>query len=123
MDAKVLNQIQAELLKRKASIEKELENFAEKTDAEKNAYISRFPEYGNESDDNAQEVNQYTTNIEAERILEKSLKDIDASLKKIAKGDYGICKYCGKEIEVKRLLIRPDSSACISCKRKLQNQK
>ncbi len=110
-------------MKRKANIEKELESFAAKTDAEKNEYVSRFPEYGNESDENAQEVNQYTTNLEAERILENSLKDINASLKKIDKGEYGICKYCGKEIEVKRLLIRPDSSACVSCKRKLQNQK
>jgi RNA polymerase-binding protein DksA len=123
MDAKILKKIKEALLKRKADIEKELASFAEKTDAEKNAYVSRFPEYGNESDDNAQEVNQYTTNLEAERILEKSLKDINGSLKKIDKGEYGICKYCGKEIEVKRLLIRPDSSACIACKRKLQNQK
>ena len=123
MDAKTLQKIKEELVKRQTSIEKELASFAEKTDAEKNAYVSRFPEYGSESDDNAQEVNQYTTNLEAERILEKSLKDIKSSLKKIDKGDYGICKYCGKEIEAKRLLIRPDSSACVACKRKLQNQK
>ncbi len=123
MDAKILQQIKDSLLNRKAGIIKELANFAAKTDAEKNEYISRFPQYGNENDDNAQEVNQYTTNIEAERILESSLKDIDASLKKIEKGEYGICKYCGKEIEIKRLLIRPDSSACVSCKRNLQNQK
>jgi RNA polymerase-binding transcription factor DksA len=123
MDAKILQQIKEDLLNRKAGIIKELANFATKTDAEKNEYISRFPQYGNESDDNAQEVNQYTTNIEAERILENSLKDIDASLKKIDKDEYGICKYCGKEIEIKRLLIRPDSSACVSCKRNLQNQK
>ena len=123
MDAKTLQKIKEELVKRQTNIEKELASFAEKTDAEKNAYVSRFPEYGSESDDNAQEVNQYTTNLEAERILEKSLKDIKSSLKKIDKGDYGICKYCGKEIEAKRLLIRPDSSACVACKRKLQNQK
>lgn len=123
MDAKILEQIKTDLLNRKAGIVKELSNFATKTDAEKNEYISRFPQYGNESDDNAQEVTQYTTNIEAERILENSLKDIDSSLKKIDQGKYGICKYCGKEIEIKRLLIRPDSSACVACKRNLQNQK
>ena len=110
-------------MKRKADIEKELAGFAQKSEAEKNEYVSRFPQYGDESDDNAQEVNQYTTNLEAERILETSLKDIDASLKKIEENKYGICKYCGKEIEVKRLLIRPDSSACVACKTKLQNQK
>ena len=123
MDAKILQQIKDDLLNRKADITKELSNFTTKTDEEKNDFISRFPQYGNESDDNAQEVNQYTTNIEAERILENSLKDINTSLAKIDKDEYGICKYCGNEIEIKRLLIRPDSSACVACKRKLQNQK
>lgn len=123
MDAKILHTIKENLLKRKANIEKELATFGEKSDSEKATSLASFPQYGDESDDNAQEVNQYTTNLEAERILENNLKDINNSLKKIDKGEYGICKYCGQEIEVKRLLIRPDSSACVACKRKLQNQK
>jgi len=123
MDAQILNKIKEDLLRRKASIEKELAAFAKKDGSAKSDYLTRFPEYGDESDDNAQEVNQYTTNLEAGRILEKNLKDINSSLKKISKGEYGICKYCGQEIEAKRLLIRPDSSACVACKRKLQNQK
>lgn len=123
MDAKILNTIKENLLKRQADIEKELVAFSEKTDEEKKESLASFPQYGDENDENAQEVNQYTTNLEAERVLEKNLKDIKNSLKKIDKGEYGICKYCHQKIEVKRLLIRPDSSACVNCKRKLQNQK
>jgi len=122
MDAKIIEQIKEKLLKQKADIEKELATFATKSDEQKHDYISNFPQYGDENDENAQEVNEYSTNLEAERILEKSLQDIDSALKKIKDGRYGICKYCGQEIEAKRLLIRPDSSACINCKRRLQNQ-
>ncbi|WKZ24813.1 MAG: DnaA N-terminal domain-containing protein [Patescibacteria group bacterium] len=75
---------------------------------------------GDESDENAQEVEQYTTNLETDKVLEKTLSDIKSALESIDKGTYGICKYCGNEIEEKRLLIRPFSSSCVECKKKLQ---
>jgi RNA polymerase-binding transcription factor DksA len=40
-----------------------------------------------------------------------------AALKRLEKGDYGVCRYCKKPIEEKRLLIRPTSSACVQCKK------
>ena len=113
MDQATLDTIKADLLTRKAQLEKELASFA-------NSDKSEIPSYGDHSDDNAQEVNQYSTNIETERVLESTLKDITSALSKIEKGEYGICKYCQKPIDTKRLLIRPFSSACIDCKNKLQ---
>ena len=123
MDKNILSKIKEELTKRKTQIEKDLSSFANKNKQNKNDYISAFPEYGDESDENAQEVSQYSTNVATEHILEKMLKDINNTLKKIAKKEYGICKYCGQPIEEKRLLIRPFSSACVKCKTKLQNRK
>ncbi|MFH0840950.1 MAG: TraR/DksA C4-type zinc finger protein [bacterium] len=123
MDKKMTKQIKDDLLAKKEELEKELASFASKSKKDQNDYISNFPEYGDESDENAQEVSQYSTNIEAERILEKTLKDINDTIKKIDKGEYGICKYCGKEISPKRLKIRPFSSACIKCKLTLQSRK
>lgn len=122
MENNILKQIKEDLLKRKEQVEKELASFTKKGDKNAHDYVSSFPEYGDESDENAQEVSQYTTNIETGRVLEKVLKDINDALKKISKKEYGICKYCGQPIEQKRLLIRPFSSACVSCKMKLQNK-
>jgi len=122
MDKDILKQIKADLLNKKTELEKELAGFTNKSKDDQNDYISKFPEYGDESDENAQEVSQYSTDIEAERILETTLKDINDALKKIEKGEYGICKYCGKEISPRRLKIRPFSSACIKCKLTLQNR-
>lgn len=118
-----MQKIKTELLKRKKQLETELRNFATKAKGGKDDYIASFPEYGDESDENAQEVSQYSTNIATERVLERILHDINEALQKITKKIYGSCKYCGKPIEEKRLLIRPFSSSCVKCKLKLQNQK
>ena len=44
------------------------------------------------------------------------LKKIDEALEEIENGTYGICKECGDEIEIKRLLARPTANLCIFCK-------
>jgi len=119
MDQTTIETIKQELLAKKEQIEKDLSAFGKQGDA-LGDYEVNFPEYGDQNDDNAQEVNEYTTNIETERVLEKTLKDINSALAKIEKGEYGICKYCKQEINPKRLLVRPFSSACIECKSKLQ---
>jgi DnaK suppressor protein len=123
MDKDMLAQIEQDLLAKKKDVEKDLANFTNKNKEDKDDYTSKFPEYGDESDENAQEVSQYSTDIEAERILEKTLNDINETLTKIKKGEYGVCKYCGKEISPKRLKIRPFSSACIKCKLTLQSKR
>jgi RNA polymerase-binding transcription factor DksA len=37
------------------------------------------------------------------------------AMEKIKKGMYGICKYCGKEILVGKLLLVPPSFQCMDC--------
>jgi RNA polymerase-binding protein DksA len=82
--------------------------------------VAKFPEYGDKPDENAQEISDYTTNIATEKVLEKTLEDINKALERIEKGTYGICKYCGREIDQKRLVARPVASSCIACKTELQ---
>lgn len=121
MDKKILEQIKADLLAQKKKILEDLSSVTAKDDHEKDEHRAIFPDYGDKPDENVQEVDEYTTNLATERILESSLRDIDNALDRIEKGTYGICKYCGKEIDAKRLLIRPVASACVECKNKLQN--
>jgi len=83
---------------------------------------ARFPSYGEKDDDNAAEVAQYSDNLSLGETLEHSLADVEAALKRVADGTYGVCKYCGKEIEEPRLRVRPSSSSCITCKQKLKSQ-
>ncbi len=120
MDKKVINKIKKDLLQRKKEIEKELGAITKK-DTPKGKRATKFTDLGSTNDDNAKEIDIYATNLSVSKVLEKDLKDIDKTLKLIENNKYGICKYCNEEIGEKRLLARPASSACISCKNKLQN--
>lgn len=46
-----------------------------------------------------------------------SLYLLDA-LARIKAGSYGVCKYCGKEIPVERLLLVPGALQCMECQHK-----
>ena len=84
---------------------------------------AKFPSYGNKDDENAAEVAQYSDNLSLKETLQGALADTEAALQRVAQGTYGICKYCGKEIEEPRLHVRPSSSSCVKCKQKLKGRK
>jgi DnaK suppressor protein len=44
---------------------------------------------------------------------EQVLAEIDAALKRIDDGTYGICTKCGREISLERLEARPWAALCI----------
>ena len=118
LDEKTISEIKKQLLNRKEQITKEL---IELTGNEEAGHSVKFPEYGNKSDENAQEIGEYTTNLATEKVLENTLRDIEGSLKRIKDGTYGVCKYCKEPIGKKRMLARPVASACVKCKTQLQN--
>jgi DnaK suppressor protein len=109
-----LSKIQEQLLRERSKITGELTNNPETA--------GQFPEYGDNLEDNAQEVTDFLSNKPVEMELEKTLRDINSSLKRIDEGRYGICKYCDKPIDEKRLLARPTSSSCVSCKKTLLDE-
>jgi len=120
LDSTTINEIKQGLLKRKKQINKDL---ADISDASGNGDSKKvkFPDFGDKTDENAQEIGEYSTNLATEKVLESSLRDIDNALKRIENNTYGICKYCKKAIGKKRLLARPVASACVKCKTKLQS--
>jgi DnaK suppressor protein len=71
-------------------------------------------------EENTSEVAKYDLNLSLEQTLEKALRDVNKALGSVDKDDYGICKYCQQPIEKARLMARPTSSACVSCKMKLK---
>ncbi len=117
-----LEKIAVMLEEEKNRLTKELTGFAKKNPHVKGDYDTVYPEYGSEEDDNAREVAEYTTNKPLEITLEKTLRDIDKAIERIKNGTYGICKYCDQPIDEKRLLARPTSSACVSCKKTLTDE-
>ena len=121
--ADFIEKIKALLTGQKIALEKDLEKFAKKDDkAVEEDYDAKFPNYGDTEDDNAREVADYEANLSIEDGLDKTLRDVNSSLSRIAKGTYGTCKYCKKLIDEKRLLARPTSSACVECKKTIKQE-
>jgi len=117
-----IDNIKKQLLAEKEKLEKELNKFTKKNPHVSGDFESTFPDYGDKDDENAAEVAEYITNKPLEESLEKNLRDVIKTLERIEKGEYGICKYCGKPIEEKRLQVRPVSSACIECKKTITQE-
>lgn len=118
LDKQTIEEIKKDLLERKKQIEDDLQDIVSKSEINK----VKFPEYGSKADENAQEIDEYTTNLATDKVLESTLRDINSALERIEDETYGICKYCKQEIGKKRMLARPVASACIECKTKLQSQ-
>ncbi|MAF14061.1 MAG: hypothetical protein CMI53_04190 [Parcubacteria group bacterium] len=122
MDDKILNTIKNKLAEEKSHLENELATFAKKDSKIDDNYQTDFPDFGTKDDENAAEVATYSDRLSLEHTLEKQLRDVNKALASITKGNYGICKHCGNSIEEKRLEIRPTSSSCVSCKKKLKGE-
>ena len=117
MDQDILDQIKQNLEDRKMKLSKKLSKISDK-DGD-----AVYEDIEDDEDVNAQEVTQYSDRLSLVAELQKNLDDVEKSLKKIAEGKYGVCRYCQKEINPKRLLVRPASGACIECKSTLQGEK
>jgi RNA polymerase-binding transcription factor DksA len=122
MDKKTLKQIKEKLLERKKILEEELKQFTKPDKYTRDEYSTIFPQFGDKEDENVAEVATFSDNLPLEKNLESSLRDVIESLKRIQNKTYGICKYCHQPIDPERLLVRPVSSACISCKKKLKGE-
>lgn len=120
MDKKIIAKIKKDLLARKKQITEDLKAITSKGGRENNGLRPKFPNIGDKTDENVLEIDEYSTNIATDKVLESALRDINGALDRIKNNTYGICKYCHKEIGEKRMLARPVASACVECKSKLQ---
>jgi RNA polymerase-binding protein DksA len=73
------------------------------------------------ADDHPADIASNTYDRELDSTLEETeevhLGRVDAALKRIEDGTYGICDNCGKPINLERLEAMPWVTLCIDCKR------
>lgn len=114
--------IQKQLEAEKVDLEDRLAQFTRPNPKNPADFNASFPNIGDKEDENAAEVDTYSTNLTLERTLESALRDVNGALGRLKAGTYGICKFCKQEIDVKRLLARAVSSTCINCKKRLTQE-
>ncbi|MCB0133114.1 MAG: TraR/DksA C4-type zinc finger protein [Caldilineaceae bacterium] len=73
-----------------------------------------------EPDEGDAEIFEREKNAALIAVLDGKLKDIDAALRSIEKGRYGICERCDKPIEIGRLEVKPDATLCLSCQQEVE---
>jgi RNA polymerase-binding protein DksA len=73
--------------------------------------------FDNHLADTATETYDRELDYSLEENSEHVLAEIDAALKRIEDGTYGICTNRGEEIPVERLEARPYATLCIDCQR------
>ncbi len=118
-----LAQIKLRLLENQSRLERDLSDFGTKDKKDKEQFNVNYPESGGSSDDdNAVEISEYADELSIGSKLEAELRDTIKALKALEDGTYGVCKYCGKEIDPKRLEARPTSATCIACKKTLTQE-
>ena len=117
-----LDKIKKLLEEEKTKLEHDLSKFTKKNPNVAGDFDTQFSEFGDKEDENALEVAEYTANKPLEITLEKELRDVLSSLKRLEENTYGICKYCDEPISEDRLKARATSSSCVSCKKTLTQE-
>jgi DnaK suppressor protein len=78
------------------------------------------------SDNHLADIATHTYDRELDSTLEESegqhLAHVDAALRRIEAGTFGICENCGQEIGYERLEAMPWVTLCIDCKRKAERR-
>ena len=54
---------------------------------------------------------------------QKLVKEIQSAIKRIDKGEFGICRFCSSSIGIARLRAQPTAMLCIRCQETLENLK
>jgi RNA polymerase-binding transcription factor DksA len=119
--AEFLQQMKEKLLDMRKHLESDLADVTQKDPRHPGklnaAYNTGAESADTSEDDISEKVSAYADEVSLIGELETQLRDVQKALDAVAKGDYGVCKYCGKDIDTKRLEARPSSSSCISCKK------
>ncbi|HLC43923.1 MAG TPA: hypothetical protein VJK08_02250 [Patescibacteria group bacterium] len=82
------------------------------------AKLKKYPDYGEQEDDNTLELIDYENNLTLEENLATTLEKIGLALKAIENGTYGTCCKCLQFIEKGRLEMMPFAEICSKCQKK-----
>jgi RNA polymerase-binding protein DksA len=110
------------LLEERKRVEAALENLHEETAGSLSEESGEETAYDNHLADTATETYDRELDYTLEENSGHVLAEIDAALKRIEEGTYGICTNCGKEIPVDRLEALPWATLCIDCQRSVEGR-
>ena len=122
MDQAFTQQAKQKLEEEQRQLKEQLGKIATKDPKVAGDFDAKFPQYTDESetesgdfDDSAHEVQDYADNIGVENDLELRLQKVEAALKRIESGAYGVCTNCKAEQSKERLEADYAADTCADC--------
>jgi len=120
MEKQLLEKYKSILQKEKGEIESELNKIAVQSKTNPGEWLSKFAasdsDTGHEArETQADEAEAFGDQLPVAKNLAQRLADIDLALDKIAKGTYGKCENCAKDIPLERLDANPAARICFDC--------
>jgi len=112
--AKFYDQLKRRLEEQRARLAREIK------DTEDPALLEMTPTddrgYGNHLADDATATYQQEENLAVKQHLNRELQAVDAALRRMREGTYGVCESCGGPIGRERLQALPTATLCMACK-------
>jgi DnaK suppressor protein len=104
------NAVRSRLEQEKASLKAQLESLRQ-------AELQAGADEGDnaESADDATDIVVRDRNLAVMSNVRDLLAQVEAALKRLENGTYGICERCGKSIAQERLDVLPYATMCVSC--------
>ena len=66
--------------------------------------------------DHAGEMEEHERQLAIRENLEQMFAQCEDALGRLGRGEYGVCRSCGQEIDIERLKALPYATKCIPCK-------
>ncbi|MDD5146491.1 MAG: TraR/DksA C4-type zinc finger protein [Candidatus Pacebacteria bacterium] len=102
----------------KKKLEAQLSGLAQESEEAKGEWepkITFFNAGTGNLEEEADEVEEFSTNLALSQNLEEDLENVNLALAKIKKGNYGLCEKCGKLLPEERLRVYPQARYCTKC--------
>ncbi len=123
LSASFLKDIEKRLKEEEQRLLRDLEDLADEDPNQPGVFMPKPPTDEVETDDDTSiEATTISDDLAVIEGLQEELRDVRKALQMIKDKAYGLCKYCQKPIDPKRLEARPTSSACITCKKTLTQE-
>lgn len=114
-------QFRVVLLEERTRVQAAIENLREETAGSLRDDAGEETAYDNHLADTATETYDRELDYTLEENSEHVLEEIEAALRRIDEGTYGICTNRGEQIPEERLEALPWATLCIDCQRNLEH--
>ncbi|HUX85958.1 MAG TPA: TraR/DksA C4-type zinc finger protein [Chloroflexota bacterium] len=114
MMTQISRELESALLRERQSLRKSAQLSGESARALSDSAADEGTVSGEQADVASTMVDE-EIDLAMETAAREKLVEINAALRRLKDGTYGVCKYCGQPIQIDRLRAIPWTTVCVAC--------